>query len=101
MAGVNYTPTMRGLGNVRYTPNGMRGINYTPEMRGMGIVPTLNGMGRSPDFGKSADYGGSGGYTEDHRFSKSDFGAHAMDEDSDEAQTEDDILSDNLSGSMS
>ena len=50
-----------------------------------------------PDFG-GADYG-AGGYQEDKRFSKSDFG-HAMDMDSDEEMTDDDINSENLSGSM-
>lgn len=69
--GVNYTPSMRG---VNYTPS-MRGVNYTPEMRGMGIMPQLNGMGEGPDFG-SADYGGGGGYTQAHKFSRADFGAN-------------------------
>ncbi len=74
LAGINYTPNMNG---VFYTP-GLSGINYTPNMGShqMGIMPRLNGMGASADFG-SADYGGGAGYTEDHKFSRADFGKDA------------------------
>jgi len=85
MAGVLYSP----MNGVNYTP--MNGVNYTP----MNGVPQLAG----PDFGRSSDYGGSGGYTQDKRFSSADFG-HASDEDIDEDTTEDDMMSDNLSGGL-
>lgn len=77
MAGVNYTPQMRGLG-IMPQLNGMRGVSYTPQMRGMGDVrytPQMRGIGSSADFG-SADYGGGGGYTEAHNRSRADFGAN-------------------------
>jgi len=69
-----------GLSGVLYTPS-MRGVNYTPSMRGMGIVPQLSGINYTPsmsgaaDFG-AADYGGGGGYTEEHNRSSADFGAY-------------------------
>lgn len=85
MSGVLFSP----MSGVNYTP--MAGVNYTP----MAGVPQLAG----PDFGRAADYGGGAGYTQSHRFSKADFG-RAMDEDSDELATEDDINSENLSGGM-
>jgi len=85
MSGILYSP----MSGVNYTP--MSGVNYTP-MSGM---PQLSG----PDFGRASDYGGGGGYTEGHRFSKADFG-RAMDEDSDELSTDDDIMSDNMSGGL-
>ena len=87
MAGINYTP----MSGINYTP--MSGVEYTPRM---GIMPQLNGA----DFGRmgSADYGGSGGYTEDHKFSRADFGYGAQDEDYDIG--DDDMLSDTLAGSM-
>lgn len=85
MAGVLYSP----MNGVNYTP--MSGVQYTP----MSGVPQLAG----PDFGRTSDYGGGAGYTEGHRFSSADFG-RAMDEESDELTTEDDMSSDNLSGVM-
>lgn len=85
MAGVLYSP----MSGVNYTP--MSGVQYTP----MAGIPQLSG----PDFGRAADYGGGAGYTEGHRFSKADFG-RAMDEDSDEIATDDDIMSDNMSGGL-
>lgn len=86
LSGVNYTP----MSGVNYTP--MSGINYSP----MGIVPQLAG----PDFGRmgSTDYGGSGGYTEQNRFSKADFGGMSMDASGDEMLTEDDIADDSMLG---
>ncbi len=68
--GINYTPN-RSMRGINYTPNSMRGINFTPNM---GIMPQLNGMGASPDFG-SANYGGGGGSAE-ARTSRADFGAY-------------------------
>lgn len=81
LSGVNYTP----MSGVNYTP--MSGINYTP-MSGM---PQLSG----PDFG-SVDYGGNGGYEEDHKFSRADFGGFSMDADADADYGDDDITGDSL-----
>lgn len=74
MAGIDYTPNMSG---VRYTP-GLSGVNYTPNM---GIMPQLAGRA---DFGRSADYGGGAGYTEQHNYSNADFGRDDDDCGSDE-----------------
>ncbi len=89
LSGINYTPNMNG---VFYTP-GLSGINYTPNMNGpqMGIMPRLNGMGASADFG-AADYGGGAGYTEEHKFSRADFGKDA------DYGDEDPLDEDNMAG---
>jgi len=86
MSGILYTP----MSGINYTP--MSGINYTP----MGVVPQLAGRA---DFG-SVDYGGGDGYTEARNRSSADFGRYAMDNDSDEEFSEDDIMSENLSGGL-
>jgi hypothetical protein len=73
LSGVNYTPSMRGMGIVPQL-NGMGDVRYTPSMRGVNYTP-MSGLGSSADFG-SADYGGGGGYTEGHNRSRADFGAN-------------------------
>lgn len=94
MSGVIYTPD--ALQGINYTPDKMSGINYTPDKMGVypkvtprvmsGAVPQMGShravpqmgsavpqMGYGPDFGQ-ADYGGGGGYTQEHKFSRADFG---------------------------
>lgn len=87
LAGVDYTP-LSGI------PYGLRGVDYTPlsgapQMAGVNFIPSMGhqpqmaGMGYGADFGRGydvSDYGGGGGYTEDRKFSKADFGDHGEDD---------------------
>lgn len=68
MSGVSYYP----MSGVNYYP--MSGVDYTPNLRGH---PQL---GARADFGRDADYGGSGGYTEGRPYSPADFGHDNEDE---------------------
>lgn len=84
MAGVEYTPSMRGMGIVPQ----LNGVNYTP-MSGVNYTPDMRGLGSSADFG-SADYGGGGGYTEAHNRSRADFGANFSEDSEAEGLADDD-----------
>lgn len=90
LSGVNYTPSMRGMGIVPQ----LNGVNYTPSMRGMGDVrytPTMRG----PDFG-SANYGGNGGSREAST-QRADFGADfSQDSEADHFQDDENSLSSSM-----